>query len=267
MSTKVTLSLAIKGLVHRTFGRYLNLPYSLLYDESGHDRGKFFLRLSRVLRPTRREYRRLRKMSLRQWLIYEHNEIESSRCHWMGVPAIKNPLDAWVYQEIIYKVRPDVIVEIGSRAGGSTLFLAQLLHLLGNGIVISVDVDRKPFRAEHERIVPITGDSSAPEVVAKVSAFCQGKVTLVLQDGDHSREGVLKDLRAYSKLVSVNSYFIVEDGIIDLFRPGDGIGDYDEGPLPAIHEFLAQNPDFVIDYEQERYILTSNPTGFLRRVR
>ena len=85
--------------------------------------------------------------------------------------------------------------------------------------------------------------------------------------GDHRKESVLGNLWNYSEFVGVGSYFIVEDGVIDLFRPGDGIGDFFEGPLAALQEFLGENADFEVDQKRERYLLTYNPRGFLRRVR
>jgi cephalosporin hydroxylase len=184
----------------------------------------------------------------------------------MGLHAWKNPLDAWIYQEIVYEVRPDIIVEIGSYEGGSTLFLAGLLELLGKGTVISVDIDRSRFRAKHDRIFEITGSSSSPEVVEKVRGLCRDRTVLIIQDAAHDKESVLKDLRNYSKLVSLNSYFIVEDGVVDLYRPSDSIGSFEDGPLAAIDEFLSQNPNFLADSERERYILTYNPRGFLKRI-
>ena len=185
----------------------------------------------------------------------------------MGVHTIKNPLDAWIYQEIIYDVQPDVIIEIGSFEGGSTLYFAHLLDILGKGMVISIDIQRKIYNVEHNRIVVITGDSSSQEVILKVSELSTGKSVLIIHDGDHHKEQVLSDLQNYSKFVSLNSYFIVEDGIIDLFKPGDGIGSHREGPLAAAEQFLGKNRDFIADTERERYILTYNPRGFLKRIR
>ena len=185
----------------------------------------------------------------------------------MGVRAIKNPLDAWIYQEIIYEVKPDIIVEIGSAEGGATLFLANILDFIGNGKVVSVDIDRTNYTVKHDRIIEITGDSRSPQVFKKVSDLCNGKKVLVIQDGDHRKDGVLADLRDYSRLVTVGSYFIVEDGIIDLFRSGDGIGMSEDGPLKATEQFLSENSKFEVDTTRERYILTYNPRGFLRRVK
>jgi cephalosporin hydroxylase len=184
----------------------------------------------------------------------------------MGVRALKNPLDAWIYQEIIYEVGPEVIVEIGSANGGSTLYFAHLLYLMGNGTVVSVDIDRSNFHVGHERIILVTGDSSSPETIAKVTELCRGKTVLIVHDGDHRYEAVLRELRFYSPLVTIGSYFIVEDGIVDLFQPGE-MNFNGEGPLPAVQHFLSENPNFEVDADRERYLLTYNPAGFLKRVR
>ena len=226
----------------------------------------FYRRVRRLVRPMRSDYRKRFGMRLSEWLLFHQRHVVFDKCRWMGLHAWKNPLDAWIYQEIVYEVRPDIIVEIGSYEGGSTLFLAGLLELLGKGTVISVDIDRSRFRAKHDRIFEITGSSSSPEVVEKVRGLCRDRTVLIIQDAAHDKESVLKDLRNYSKLVSLNSYFIVEDGVVDLYRPSDSIGSFEDGPLAAIDEFLSQNPNFLADSERERYILTYNPRGFLKRI-
>lgn len=230
-------------------------------------RRKLYQVLCRI-KPIRQPYHRLFKMTLRQWLLYHQRLVDDRKCRWMGVRAGKNPLDAWIYQEIIHDIKPDIVVEIGCAEGGSTLYLAHLLDAVGKGSVISIDIDRSNFHAEHDRIIPITGNSSDPETVAKVSELCRGKNALVIHDGDHTRDQVLRDLRAYEGFVGVGSYFIVEDGIIDLFVPGDGIRQcFHHGPLEAVEAFLKENASFTVDTELERYILTYNPKGFLKRVR
>lgn len=223
--------------------------------------------LLRLARPMRKDYRDRLNMTLRDWLLYHQRTITFDQCTWMGVNALKNPLDAWIYQELLYRVKPDFVIEIGSYNGGSTLYLAHLLDLIGKGQVISIDLDRTRYQVEHERIITITGNSSAPETVAQVSKFCVGQTVMVIHDGDHHKAAVLRELHLYAPLVSVDSYFIVEDGIVDLYKPGDGIGDFRDGPLPAIEEFLKTRSDFVVDETCERYILTYNPKGFLRRIR
>ena len=215
---------------------------------------------------SKQDYQTRFRMTLREWLLRHQQEIVFSKCSWMGVGTLKNPLDAWVYQEIIHEVKPDTIVEIGSYMGGATLYFAHLLDLMGNGTVVSVDIDRTRYEVEHDRIVTITGDSASQEVVDQVAGYCDGKNVLVFHDGDHSRAQVKKDLAAYSKFVNVGSYFIVEDGIVDLFEPEESLGLDTDGPLAAVEEFLTRHPEFVVDRDRERYILTYNPKGFLRRV-
>jgi cephalosporin hydroxylase len=230
------------------------------------DPARFSHYVRRLLGPMRSDYRRRFRMSLHRWLIYHQKEIVHRQCYWMGVRALKNPFDAWIYQEILHEVQPDVVVEIGSNEGGSTLFLAQLLELIGKGLVVSVDIDHSRFRASHDRIVKVTGDSSADHTLKEVTRLCEGKRGLVIHDGDHNKEPVLRDLRAYERFVSVGSYLIVEDGIIDLFRPGNGLGWFAEGPLSAVEQFVRERPNFRVDSARERYVLTYNPKGFLRRV-
>lgn len=211
------------------------------------------------------EYGDLFQSTIREWLIYHQRNIVLTRCTYMGIPAMKNPMDAWIYQEILHAVRPDVVIEIGSAAGGSTLYLAHLLQQLGDGIVVSVDRDRSTYRAEAVNIIDITGDSSSGEVVAAVSERCHGKTGLVIHDGDHTYQAVRKEMDLYAPLVTPGSYFIVEDGIVDLFPQGEMFFS-GRGPLHAIVDFLADNPDFRVDSGRERYQLTYNPHGFLRRM-
>lgn len=204
-------------------------------------------------------------MTLKEWLLYDRENIVFKKCYWMGTQVFKNPFDLWIYQEIIYEVQPDIIIEIGSGKGGTTLYFANLLDCIGKGIVISIDCDRTNYKIKHKKIIEIIGNSSSPEIIKRISELCRDKIVLVNQDSNHNREQVLEDLRNYSKFVSLGSYFIVEDGLVDLFEEPIRAG-IKEGPLVAIEEFLKINHDFVIDKERERYILTYNPSGFLKRI-
>jgi cephalosporin hydroxylase len=189
--------------------------------------------------------------------------------NWMGVPMRKNPLDAWVCQEILHAVRPDVLVEIGAYVGGSTLFFAHLMDVLGHGEVVSVEVRRDRYQAEHPRIAEVTGDSRDPEVVAEVRRRCEGRRAMVVHDGDHSRETVFADLRAYADLVPIGTYVIVEDGTVDQFPVGSTLHPkkFAQGPLLAVEDFLREDDRFEVDRAMERYVVTWNPSGYLRRVR
>jgi cephalosporin hydroxylase len=242
---------------------------------SFNENGKPWDQWYRFFGPARTNYTTVfnswKDMSLKEWLLYYHKKIlrapGGSRATWLGVPILKNPLDAWIYQEIIFKVKPDFIIEIGSYDGGSTVFFASLLDLLGNGKVISIDIDRSHYLAKHSRIIEVTGDSSSEEVVTKVKEICKNGRVLVSHDGDHQTERVLQDLNLYADLVSKGSYFVVEDGITDMFRAGEGMSSaFAGGPLLAIERFLKERKDFIIDKEQERHLVTYHPSGFLKKI-
>ncbi|MGH9398030.1 MAG: CmcI family methyltransferase, partial [Terriglobia bacterium] len=147
---------------------------------------------------------------------------------------------------------------------GSTLYLANMLDLIGSGDVIAVDIDHSKFKVRHPRISLITGDSSAPQTLAAVQSIALGRNGLVIHDGDHRREHVLADLHAYSRYVSPGSYLIVEDTVIDLFRSGDGLGNVN-GPLKAVEQFVREDSRFSIDLGRESFLLTFNPQGYLKR--
>jgi len=134
---------------------------------------------------------------------------------WFGVTTQKNPLDFWIYQELIHRLQPDVIVEIGNDCGGSALALAHLCELIGKGRVIGVDVShaRVPdVVRKHPRITFIEGDACSS--FGKVAALIRPQEeTLVIEDSSHTFENTLNVLRKYSPLVKRDGYFIVEDGI------------------------------------------------------
>lgn len=188
---------------------------------------------------------------------------------WMGIPTRKMITDVWVYQEIIFETKPDLIIEIGSFYGGSTLFLAQMLELLGSGEVLSIDVSHDFFMANHPRIRKITADCSDATVVEQASELAKGKRVMVIHDGDHTAEAVERDLKLYGPLVTQGMYLIIEDGVVDLLDPRySKIGKSypDGGPLKAARRFLSEmDTQFELDMRRERFILTTNPKGYLRR--
>lgn len=206
------------------------------------------------------DYRRLYRMSGRDWILALHEELAEREAHWMGVRALKNPLDAWIYQEIIYEVRPAVIVELGGAFGGSALFLCHMMDLLNlDAQLISVDHQHSEFVADHPRIVKVTGDTRDPAVVQRTHELSAGRRGLVIHDASHVAEVVLEDLSNYSDLVAPGSYLIVEDGVRD-FIAGK------PGPVMAVNEFMKAHPEFELDPTRERFGLTYNPRGFLRRL-
>ena len=157
---------------------------------------------------------------------------------WLGAQALKNPLDLWVYQEIMVETQPELVVETGTYRGGSAFFLASICDLLGAGEVVSLDIE--PLREdypEHPRITYLGGRSSTdPDVVADVRSRAEGRRTLVILDSDHSQAHVEAELAEYARLVPVGGYVIVEDSNIGQIRK-----DLLPGPLEAIEAFLARN--------------------------
>lgn len=188
---------------------------------------------------------------------------------WMGIPTRKMISDVWVYQEIIFETKPDLIIEIGSFYGGSTLFLAQMQELRGHGEVLSIDVSHDYFMAEHPRIRKITADCSTPAVLEQVRQLAAGKTVMVIHDGDHTAQAVERDLRLYADFVTSGMYLIIEDGAVDLLNPKySKLGNAypDGGPLKASRIVYEEMKDrFEIDMRRERFIITTNPSGYWRR--
>jgi cephalosporin hydroxylase len=185
---------------------------------------------------------------------------------WMGYELFKCPMDLWAYQELIVTFRPEIILETGTYKGGSALYLANLCELIDHGTVVSIDIDatHAATRPQHPRITYLTGSSTGPDVLARVEAIVAGRSNvLVILDSDHRRDHVLDELRCYAGYVPVGGYLIVEDTNVN------GHPTYPEfgpGPWEAVDAFLAENADFVADRTRERFILTMNPRGYLRRV-
>jgi cephalosporin hydroxylase len=183
--------------------------------------------------------------------------------YWLGTHAQKCPLDLWVYQELLYETKPDLILETGTAHGGSALYLASVCDLLGRGEIVTVDIYPIEGQPEHDRITYVTGSSTADEVVAEVARHVTGhERVLVILDSDHSRDHVLDELRIYNRWVSPGSYLIVEDTNVN---GHPAMPEHGPGPMEALDEFLAETDEFEIDAAREKFFLTFNPRGFLRK--
>jgi cephalosporin hydroxylase len=183
---------------------------------------------------------------------------------YFGVKTLKSPLDAWVYQEIIFETRPDVIVEIGNRYGGSALMLAHLCDLVGKGRVVGLDVSHKDVAERvraHPRITLIEGDACG-NYGAVARLIQPDERVLVIEDSSHTFENTLNVLRTFSPLVKAGDYFIVEDSIC---HHGLEVGPK-PGPFEAIEAFARENKNFAIDRSRERFLVTWNPKGYLKRI-
>jgi cephalosporin hydroxylase len=183
---------------------------------------------------------------------------------WLGQPILQNVLDLWTIQETIAEIRPALLVEIGTNRGGSALFFAHLMDLMGEGRVVSVDIERM-HEIEHPRIDFLIGSSVDPETVEAVrrrSADAGGPVMVIL-DGDHSRDHVAQELELYAPMVTPGSLLLSQDGIIDELWMFE---DSRPGPLPANRDFLARHPEFEYDAARnERFALSHHPLGWMRR--
>lgn len=202
-------------------------------------------------------------MPLRKALAVMQDRIMNQTTYW-GVKALKNPLDHWVYQELIYENQPDIIIEIGNASGGSTLSLAHICDLLGRGKIIGIDLSHEGIPdsvKNHRRITFIEGDACQRFIdVAKLIAA--NDRVLIIEDSSHAYQNTLKVLRTYSVLLKPGDYFIVEDSICHHGLP---VGP-NPGPYEAIEAFVKENRNFEIDRSRESFLITWNPKGYLRRI-
>jgi len=199
---------------------------------------------------------------------------------WMGRPIIQFPQDIVAMQELIWKVQPDLIVETGVAHGGSVVFSASMLALLGGAReVIGIDVDIRPHNRAALEAHPmkpfihlIEGSSTDPQVIAEVKARAASrKRVLVALDSNHTHAHVAAELEAYAPLVSVESYLVVFDTVVeDLPDALSAQRAWKRGnsPKTAVHDFLARHPEFVVDADFEaKLLLTVAPDGYLKRLR
>lgn len=198
---------------------------------------------------------------------------------WMGRPIIQYPQDMIAMQEIIWDVRPDLIIETGIAHGGSLIYYASLLELIGNGKVLGIDIDiREHNRVEIEkhpmfkRIEMIQGSSVDQATVNKVVEAARGhSKVLVVLDSNHTHEHVLRELNLYAPLVTVGSYIVVFDTIVEFmpdgYLPGRPWGK-GNNPWSAAQEFLKSHPEFEIDKSVSNKLLISvAQDGYLKRIR
>ena len=196
---------------------------------------------------------------------------------WLGRPIIQHPQDIIAMQEIIWDIKPDLIIETGVARGGSTVFYASMMELLDNsGEVIGIEIDLKDHNKKalenhplRNRFQVIEGSSTNEEVVAEVTRLAEDAETvLVALDSHHSHDHVLQEIDLYSPLVTKGSYLVVFDGIVEEMPPefsesrpwGPG-----NNPKTAVKEFLQDTDRFEIDQETENKLLISvAPSGYLK---
>jgi cephalosporin hydroxylase len=214
------------------------------------------------------------------WFVESVKSRYSYNFSWMGRPIIQYPQDIVAMQEIIWQLKPQLIVETGIAHGGSLIFYASMLELLrGDGMVLGIDIDiRAHNRIEIEkhamfkRIKMIEGSSIDQNVIAEVNQFAKGKAPiLVILDSMHSHEHVFEELKAYSPLVGKGSYLVVFDTVVDDL-PEDFFPDRQWGrgnnPKTAVREFLKGNDRFEIDQKiNHKLMITVAPDGYLKCIK
>lgn len=221
------------------------------------------------------------------------------RNSFLGVEILQYPNDLMAYSDLIYRLKPDFVIETGTNKGGLTIYLAMLLERTNpDSRVITVDIDSRPWMETvasgkipselKSKIAFIEGDSTSIPVIAQIEKYASGKKCLVILDSLHSREHVLKELRIYSKFIPPDGYVIVNDthleilGVIEGFIPDSAKkaaprsqGPFaqffsphrDGGPLAAVQEFILENKDFQIDSEYPRSMISCAPSGFLKKTK
>lgn len=197
---------------------------------------------------------------------------------WMGRPIIQYPQDMIAMQELIWDIKPDLIIETGIAHGGSLIYYASLMELIGKGEVLGIDIDiREHNRREIEahpmfkRIQMIQGSAIDEELVAEVARRAEGKETImVCLDSNHTHDHVLRELELYAPFVTVGSYCVVFDTIVEDMPKGAYERPWDVGnnPKTAVWEYLKTNDQFEIDHSIDNKLLISvAPEGYLKRVK
>lgn len=218
------------------------------------------------------------KAAAHQFNVVSNRDKYSYNFSWMGRPIIQYPQDMIAMQELIWEIKPDLLIETGIAHGGSLIYYASIMELLGKGEVLGVDIDirehnRKAIEAHpmYKRISMIQGSAIDPAIVAQVAERAKGKQTIMVSlDSNHTHEHVLEELRMYSPFVTTGSYCVVFDTIVEDMpakmydRPWD-VGD---NPKTAVWEFLKGNDNFEIDRSIDNKLLISvAPEGYLKKVK
>ena len=177
---------------------------------------------------------------------------------WQGVQVAKPPTDLWMYQEIIFQCKPNLIIETGTFAGGSARYFADLMGLYGEGRVITVDTTAMGWARSkaHPRIDFLVGSSLDPNVYGRIfSGVRPAKSVMVVLDSLHTKDHVLQEMKLYGPLVTPGQYMVVEDTVT--------MGE----PLQAIEEYLKTHPEFEVDESCDKFLLSFSLGGFLKRVK
>jgi cephalosporin hydroxylase len=201
---------------------------------------------------------RFHQLYYQRWI----DQSDTINLSWFGYHLVKCPMDLWMYQELLVRTRPAFVVETGTFLGGSALYLATILDQIGHGQILTIDITPSPDRPVHPRIEYVLGSSIEPAVVQRVNESVGERRTMVILDSDHAEDHVHAEMTAYSPLVHVGDYLIVEDTNVNGHPAWPSFG---RGPMEAVQRFLSERQDFEVDSRCERFLMTLNPRGYLRR--
>ena len=211
--------------------------------------------------------KQLRFVSESERIYFDTNTVYSGHFNvtYKGIRSIRCPFDYVMYQMIIWEIKPDLIIEIGTSNGGGALYMADILNMLGNGVVHTINIENVADKEvlEHPRIKIFTNGWENYDLKETVGF---SKI-LVIDDGSHTCDDVLGSLNKFSPIVTIGSYFIVEDGIVDELQKSKELNG---GPLKAIREFLKSKNNFIVDRKYCDMFgknATFNTNGYLKRVK
>ena len=215
------------------------------------------------------------------WMLHADNYKYTYNFTWLGQPIIKFPNDIIVQQEIMWKLKPDLVIETGIAHGGSIIFTSSMMEIMGiDGEVVGIDIDIRQHNRilieEHpmaKRIIMYEGSSTSEEIVESVRKHAIGKkCVMVVLDSLHSHQHVYNELKAYAPLVTVGSYCILPDTFIEFFPKGyysqNRPWDVGDNPYTAMKQYLEETDMFEVDHNlTNKAMITETIDGYLRRIR
>ena len=262
----------------------MNYHYGIIYNggknmtsgiKSGYPTQEEMKNLEKyIAREPNKDTKSLEKDSM-QWIRTSWENKLSYEVNWLGIPIIQTAEDIVIFQELIYNIQPDVIIETGIAHGGSLIFYASIMNLIGKGRVIGVDIDirehNKILIQKHpmfERIEMIEASSVDFNTINLIrSKIKPGEKVVVILDSNHTIDHVYQELNLYQQFVSSGSYIVVCDTIMpDLAGLKPAASDISTNNARAgMNKFLAENSNFEVDLKYNKLYVTNHPRGFLKR--
>lgn len=228
-----------------------------------------------VKRKKNKNIKSLRRDAL-AWMITAWRNKMDYEVNWLGIPIIQNPYDMILMQELIFDLKPDVIIETGVAHGGSLIYYSSLLELLKKGRIVGIDIDirdhNRKLLEKHpliKRVTMIEGSSVDRKVIAQIKRIIKpnDKVIVVL-DSNHKKQHVYEELSLYKDIVSKGSFIVVFDTFMPYLEGLRGLSLFkNNSPMDAVRDFIRENPSFIIDRSYNKFFVSSCPDGFIKKLR